>query len=172
LNAHQSTVTAIVATSKERTVITGTKAGDVIVWTFNGIVNQSQSWNVKKHLCDHEGMISSIHINEDMCMYLTSSFDGSVNIYNLWTDKFTRKFIHPKLSPIHSAILTKTPLPACCFFSREDHFWYSYSMNNSEKMLEKQREECSHMISPHVIKDSHFMERLVYGTEKGYLIFR
>ena len=107
-----------------------------------------------------------------MCMYLTSSFDGSVNIYNLWTDKFIRKFIHPKLSPIHSAILTKTPLPACCFFSREDHFWYSYSMNNSEKMLEKQREECSHMISPHVIKDSHFMERLVYGTEKGYLIFR
>lgn len=28
------------------------------------------------------------------------------------------------------------------------------------------------MIAPAVVRDSHGMERLVYGTEKGYLIFR
>lgn len=117
-------------------------------------------------------MVSQIHINEDMNMYLTCSFDGSVQLYNLATDRFLRAFRHPKLSPLHAAVLTQTPLPACCFFSREDHYWYAYSLNNPGHMLEKQREECSHMISPQVIRDSHFMERLVYGTEKGYLIFR
>jgi hypothetical protein len=59
-----------------------------------------------------------------------------------------------------------------CFFSREDHYWYAYSLNNPHHMLEKQKEECSHMIQPLVVKDSHNMDRLVYGTEKGYLIFR
>ena len=79
-------------------------------------------------------------------MYITGSLDGSVNLYNLWTDKYLRTFHHPKLSPIHSAILCQTPLPSVCFFSREDHFWYSYSLNNPHHMLEKQKEDCSHMI--------------------------
>ena len=115
-------------------------------------------------------MVSMIHINEEMCMYITSSFDGTVNLYNLWNDKFFRTFKHPKLAPIHSALLTQTPLAACCFYSREDHYWYSFSLNGH--MLEKQREEASHIISPQILKDSHFMEKIVYGTEKGYLNFR
>ena len=28
------------------------------------------------------------------------------------------------------------------------------------------------MISPTIVKDSHHMDRLVYGTEKGYMVFR
>lgn len=39
-------------------------------------------------MCDHEGMISTIHINEEMCLYMTCSFDGTANVYNLATDKF------------------------------------------------------------------------------------
>jgi hypothetical protein len=39
-------------------------------------------------------------------------------------------------------------------------------------MLDKQREEASHVIAPHVVKDSYCMEKLIYGTEKGYLVFR
>ena len=121
-------------------------------------------------MCDHEAMITAIHVNEDLGMYITCSYDGTINLYNLWTDKFFRQFRHPKLAPIHAAILTQAPLPACCFFSREDHLWYSVSLNGH--FLEKAREESGHIISPLVIKDSHFMERLVYGTEKGYLVFR
>jgi len=51
-------------------------------------------------------MISTIHINEDMKVYLTCSFDGSANLYNLWNDKFIRRFMHPKMAPIHSGILS------------------------------------------------------------------
>lgn len=105
-----------------------------------------------------------------MGMYLSCSYDGSVNVYNLWNDSFIRSFHHPKLSPIHTAVLSQTPLPVCCFFSREDHLWYSFSLNGS--LVGEQKEECSHIIAPNVIKDSYFMDRLVYGTEKGYIIFR
>ena len=103
-------------------------------------------------------------------MYVTSSFDGTCNVYNLWSDAFIRTFKHPTFAPITSVVITQTPLPACCFYSREDHFWYSYSLNGH--FLDKQREECSHIISAQVVKDSFFMDKLVYGTEKGYIILR
>lgn len=76
-------------------------------------------------------MVNFLYISEEMNMYLSCSFDGSVHVYNLWTDAHIKQFQHPKLSPIHSAVLTSTPLAACCFYSREDHYWYSYALNNS-----------------------------------------
>jgi hypothetical protein len=39
-------------------------------------------------------------------MYLSCSFDGSVLVYNFWTNTLIRRFEHPKLSPVHSAVLT------------------------------------------------------------------
>jgi len=33
-------------------------------------------------------------------------------------------------------------------------------------------EECSNIVSPLVIKDSFFMDKLVYGTEKGHIMLR
>ena len=148
LHGHTTTVTSIVSTANERTVITGSKSGDVIVWSyiFGSVGCNANNWIIRSHKCDHESQVSHIHINEDMNMYLTSSLDGSVKLYNLWNDSFIRCFQHPKLSPVHSAVLTQAPLPACCFFSREDHHWYAYSLNNPGHMLEKQKEECSHMI--------------------------
>jgi len=33
-------------------------------------------------------------------------------------------------------------------------------------------EDCSHVISLQVIKDSQHMDKLVYGTEKGHIVLR
>lgn len=33
-------------------------------------------------------------------------------------------------------------------------------------------EECSRIVSPKVIQNSYFMERLIYGTERGYMVIR
>jgi hypothetical protein len=117
-------------------------------------------------------MVSYISINEEMNMYLTCSFDGTANLYNLQDDHKFQHFSHPNSSPLSACVLSLAPLPCVAFFSREDHYWYSYSLNNPNQMLERQREESSHMISPTIIKDSHHMDRLVYGTEKGYMVFR
>lgn len=33
-------------------------------------------------------------------------------------------------------------------------------------------EDCSHIVDPKVIQNSYFLERLIYGTEKGYIVIR
>jgi hypothetical protein len=33
-------------------------------------------------------------------------------------------------------------------------------------------EESNQIVAPKVIQNAHFMEKLIYGTEKGYLIIR
>lgn len=105
-----------------------------------------------------------------MGLYITSSLDGTANLYNWWNDKLIRTFKHPNLTPILSIILTETPLPAVCFYSREDHMWHSFSINGH--LLEKDREESSHIISPIIVKDSHFMDKLVYGNQNGLIFVR
>ena len=121
-----------------------------------------------------------------MCLFVTGSFDGTVNLYNLHSVKLMRSFSHPTLAPIYSVVLAQNPLAICAFFSREDHLWNSFSINgklltdlskltNRQERTTNQRvltEDCSHVISPQVIKDSYHMDKLVYGTEKGYIVLR
>ena len=122
-------------------------------------------------MCDHERAVSAVHVNEDMNMYGTASLDGTVNIYNLWSDKHMRTIEHPNnRTAINAVILTLTPLAACCFYSESDHHWYSFSING--RFLDKQPEECCHIIAAQVVKDSNFMDKLVYGTESGYVVIR
>ena len=68
--------------------------------------SNESNWQLRSHFCDHDGLISYINISEDLGNYLTCSFDGTCNLYNLWNDKLFRTFQHPKLAPIHSGILT------------------------------------------------------------------
>ena len=121
-----------------------------------------------------------------MCLFVTASFDGTVCLYNLHSVKILRTFCHPTLAPIYSVVLAQNPLAICAFFSREDHLWNSFSINgilltdlgsvmNKQQRATNQRvltEDCSHVISPKVIKDSYHMDKLVYGTEKGYIVLR
>lgn len=165
------TITTITSTKDERIVISGSKAGDVAVWCYGG-GDGPAGWQVRRHMCDHEAMIAFIYIAEEMNMYLTSGYDGCANLYSLFNDRHFRTFVHPSLLPVHSAVLSLTPLPSIHFYSREDHTWYAYALNEPKRMLDKQREEASHIICPLVVRDSYGMDKLVYGTEKGYLVFR
>ena len=102
-------MTAINATSNDKIVISGSKSGDILIWIYiGGTANSSHesNWQIRSHICSHEGMISFIHINEEMGLFLTCSLDGTANLHNLYDDKLIRTFVHPKLSPIHSAVLT------------------------------------------------------------------
>ena len=143
LRQHQTTVSAMAINSKEQILITGTKSGEVIIWKhceyeFNGssIVSDSPQaesegqeknpWFVFKRIHDHERQVSSIFINNDMCLFVTGSFDGTANLYNLYSGKLIRTFAHPKLAPIYSVLLAQNPLAICAFFSREDHMWNSF----------------------------------------------
>ena len=196
--------------TKEQVLITGSKSGDVIIWknsdfecsvdTQNsasttlentskdgsGNASITAKWFIFRQVYDHDRQVSSIFINNEMCLFVTGSFDGTVNLYNLHSAKLIRTFCHPTLAPIYSVVLAQNPLAVCAFFSREDHLWNSFSINgkllsdlskltNGQARTTNQRvltEDCSHVISPQVIKDSYHMDKLVYGTEKGYIVLR
>lgn len=144
--------------AKEQVLITGTKSGEVIVWKnadFECSIDQQgsnsqtlpptdrqnnqssdavggktvQKWIIFKQLSDHDRQVSSIFINNDMCLFATASFDGTVCLYNLHSAKLLRTFQHPTLAPIYSVVLAQNPLAICAFFSREDHMWNSFSIN-------------------------------------------
>jgi len=71
-------------------------------------------------------------------------------------------------------------------FSPLDRIWNSFSINGQnlndleEKDTDKKTgvihrnyyEECSNIVAPKVIQNSYFMERLIYGTERGYIVIR
>jgi hypothetical protein len=122
-------------------------------------------------------------------MFATSSHDGTVNLYNLHSIELLRSFKHPTMAPIYSVVLAQNPLAVCAFFSREDHLWNAYSINGKlltdlkkigqtgshqelAHMTKLLTEECSHVVSAIVVKDSFFMDKLVYGTEKGHIMLR
>lgn len=123
--------------------------------------NAGNPWVLLRALNDHERQVCSIFIDEKMSLFVTASFDGTANLYNLWSAKLIRSFRHPSYAPIYSVFLSQTPLAICAFFSREDHMWNAYSINGKllngataknaqEKALQQQMmtEECSHVISP------------------------
>ena len=101
LRDHKTTVCVIACDSAEKTMITGCKSGEVIVWRNSNFdttleaPSQANHWVNFKQLNDHERQISSIFINEEMCLFLTSSTDSYINMYNLWTAKIIRSFSHP-----------------------------------------------------------------------------
>lgn len=65
-----------------------------------------------------------------MCLFVTSSSDGYVNMYNLWTAELIRTFTSQ--FPVYSAILAQSPVPMCAFFTRDDHMWNAYTLNGAK----------------------------------------
>jgi hypothetical protein len=65
----------------------------------------------------------------------------------------------------------------CAFFSRDDHMWHAYSLNGSQLVdsqvdAQVKYEQSSHIVQPLVIKSSNLLDKLVYGTERGYIVMR
>jgi hypothetical protein len=88
------------------------------------------------------------------------------------------------MNPLSTVIVSNAPLPCLAMFSPEDKIWQSFSINgqnlndledaqNDPQIIKKNYyEECTRIVSPKVIQNSYFMERLIYGTERGYMVIR
>ena len=66
-------------------------------------------------------------------------------------------------------------------FAPADKMWVSYSINGQNlNDLEQDKEvlhkncfeESNSIVAPKVIQNSYFMEKLIYGTERGYIVIR
>lgn len=165
------------------TVITGAKSGDVIVWRF--VPDQNQvSFNVltkAKHFFDHDDQVSSIFIHQEMQYFATSSHDGSCNLYNLLNHEMLRCFKHSALHAVSTVVISNQPLVCLAMFAPADKMWVSFSINGQnlndleadKEVLHKNCfEESNSIVAPKVIQNSYFMEKLIYGTERGYIVIR
>ena len=85
LNHHTSTVTSIKVDKEERIVITGSANGNCILYS----ISDDLTWTPQSFLCDHDNGITFIDISNEMHLFLTTSLDGTANLYT--------KSIHPKL---------------------------------------------------------------------------
>ena len=122
-------------------MVTGSKTGEVIIWKNsefdftllnNDPKTQTQSqWVIFKQLNDHDRQVSCLHMNEEMCVFVTGSYDGTCNLYNMHSGKLLRTFKHPTMAPVYSCFVALSPLAICSFFSREDHLWTVYSINGT-----------------------------------------
>lgn len=61
--------------------------------------------------------ITSIYISLDMKCFATSSQDGSVGLYNLYSGELLKMYYHPENSMINNVAITTSPLGAILFFS-------------------------------------------------------
>lgn len=168
-------------------VITGSKAGDVIVWKYAPTPNTQPQNILQKltHFYDHDAKVTSIFIHQEMQYFASCSEDGTANMYNLWRLEILRCFQHPELNPLSAVVLSNQPLPCLAVFSTTDRNWLSFSINGQNlKELDEQcavgqqtavspyHEDCAHIVDPKVIQNSYFLERLIYGTEKGQIVIR
>lgn len=116
-----------------------------------------------------------------MQYFATSSLDGTCNLYNFWKLEIMRCFKHPSLNPLSTVVLSNQPLVSLAMFSPVDRVWISFSINgqnlndlekDSEVLAKNYSEESSQIVAPKVIQNAYFMERLIYGTERGYIVIR
>ena len=134
----------------------------------------------KKQFFDHDDAVTSIFIHQEMHFFATSSLDGSANLYTLADYQLLRCFHHPNLNPLSTVIMSCQPLVCLAMFSPEDREWQTFSINGQNlNQLEKSpvakrnyQEESSRIVSPKVIQNAQFMERLIYGTERGFIVIR
>ena len=92
-------MTAVSCDKSENTLITGTKSGEVIVWRNANAdcilesTSLANPWIKLKQINDHSRQVTSVFINDEMCLFATASSDGTINIYNLWTAKLIRNYV-------------------------------------------------------------------------------
>eukprot|EP01016_Furgasonia_blochmanni_P053104 TRINITY_DN8539_c0_g1_i10.p1 TRINITY_DN8539_c0_g1~~TRINITY_DN8539_c0_g1_i10.p1 ORF type:complete len:249 (+),score=50.51 TRINITY_DN8539_c0_g1_i10:62-748(+) len=139
---------------------------DVIVWR----VTQDYRIQIRTHYNDHHAMITAIYYSKEARLFTTSSVDGKVNVYHSITGEFMRTIFHPKMLPINNMVITTSPLVAIVFYSIEDHTIYSYSINGF--LIDSVTHDTRFITSPIVVKNTFFVESLIYGNENGEIYIR
>eukprot|EP01017_Pseudomicrothorax_dubius_P044208 TRINITY_DN7451_c0_g6_i1.p1 TRINITY_DN7451_c0_g6~~TRINITY_DN7451_c0_g6_i1.p1 ORF type:complete len:232 (+),score=35.69 TRINITY_DN7451_c0_g6_i1:550-1245(+) len=163
---HTETVTTLISDEKEEFLFTGAKNGEVFIWAIGTDLRLS----IKHCFYDHSAQVLALCMNEDLRVLASASEDGTINLYNYFNGILLRSIIHPANSPIHSVVLSNSPIPCIVFFSREDKTLYSYSINGF--LIQSVVEDCHSLISPLTIKNPLFQDILIYANERGTVMFR
>mmetsp|Transcript_20253 Transcript_20253/g.37790 ORF Transcript_20253/g.37790 Transcript_20253/m.37790 type:complete len:2300 (-) Transcript_20253:736-7635(-) len=162
---HYSTVTCIDFDDEEHCAITGSKDGDVLLWFVEG-----DYWKARWHYIDHTAPVTAVRISTQLRAFASASQDGTIVLYSLLKGRLLRVITLPE-KPLISNFLFAPAAPSkiISFCPSQTSIW-SHSVNGG--LLMQIHERCSHVISPVLVRNLHWQEFIVYGTEAGEIVIR
>lgn len=85
----------------ETIAITGSKKGDIKVWKIDP---DHLEWELIAHHFHHEDMVSNISVSK-MGMFVTSSLDGTVNLYTMDKQFSIQRTFYNNKFPVQCAVI-------------------------------------------------------------------
>ena len=154
---------------EEKYLFMGNSIGNIFIFKINiETFEIEKKYSYNGHLAE----INSIHINNDLNLWVSSSSDGIINLFTLPEFKLVRSLKIKSSSKIEYTFLSCSTLPSIIIIAIENGFReiYSYSING--ELLEHIK-ELKEILCPIIIKDLNFNEYLVYiSNDNNSIIFR
>ena len=167
-------------TKDEKYLLCGTKIGYLICLSVNG-----PNIKIIKRLYNHNDEITSIHINDNLNMFATSSLDGYINMHILPSFELIRSI---KLSIANknffygnydeefyyanNVFLSSSPLPCITAFISSRRIFRTYTINGEFVQDRQESDNSNYIKCPIVFSDSNFQDYLIYGTDDGRIKIR
>jgi hypothetical protein len=164
LVGHNSTVTCIDVDAEEQTVLTGSKDGDIVLWTID-----KDTLKPSRHYADHSGPVTSVRLCRALQVFASVGVDGRCLSYSLLSGRLLRQISLVGKPLATFAFATVAPSKVLLFTPVESSL-YSFSVNGA--LLHRTKESSQHIIRPVVLHNLNWREFLLYGTEKGEIVMR
>ena len=166
----------------EQLLICGTIYGYLVAYEIKYINNGTNiQLNLIKKLCDHNGSINSISINDNLNMFASCGNDDKINLYLLPTFEAFRSI---KISDnsnnnqeeesivANNVFLSYSPLPCVSIFINKKKIFKSYTING-QYIGETPEDDDTNLISCSVMfNDLSFCDYVIYGTNDGMVKIR
>ena len=160
-------------TKDEKILLCGTKIGFLICFSVNG-----PSLKIENKIYIHNDEITSININENLNMFVTSSLDGYINMHILPSFELVRSI---KLSAYNKQLyndenelyyannvfLSSSPLACVSAFISSKKLFRIFTINGEFIEDIQETNETNYIKCPIIFKDLNFQDYIIYGTDDG-----
>jgi WD40 repeat protein len=164
LVGHSSTVTCIDVDAEEQTVLTGSKDGDIVLWTID-----KDTMKPSRQYADHSGPVTAVRLCRALQVFASVGVDGRCLSYSLLSGRLLRQ-ISLVGKPLATLAFAPVAPSKVLLFTPVDKSLYSFSVNGA--LLHRTSESSQHIIRPVVLHNLNWKEFLLYGTEKGEIVMR
>ena len=165
-NMDPSPVVSLIINKNEKNIFSGSALGSVVIYS-----NKKDYWKKKSQINDHLNMpITSLFFNDNLNIWGSASYDGYVNIYTFPSNK---KICSIKVENDLYAdfiFIISAPLPCFVIHCKNNFCFYTYSLVG--KLIFKEFENNSEILSPLIIRESNFGEVLIYANDLGKICMR
>jgi WD40 repeat protein len=182
IHVQEGPVVLMEISKNEKLLICGTLYGYLVAYKIEYINNgASIKLNLIKKIYDHDGLINSISINDNLNMFATCGNDDKINLYLLPTFEAFRciKFSdnsnnnkEEESIEANNVFLSYSPLPSVSVFINSKKIFKSYTING-QYIGEMPEDDDSNLITCSVMfNDLSFCDYVIYGTNDGMIKIR